>query len=236
MSRPDDDEPATFASPPCFMHELDPDYLFPSPPARPAVADLGQEVDLRRWRKAERERLTGQRLALRAQERQPRDLAIMAGLEAAIGAAGGLVVSAYWPFKAEPDLRPFLAAIADRGARVALPVVVARARPLIFRAWTPGEAVTRGFWNIPVPLETAEVVVPDVVIAPVIGFDAACYRLGYGGGFYDRTLGARMPRPRVVGVGYAFAAIPTIYPQWHDIPMDLVVTEAGTVTPAAAEG
>ena len=236
MSDPDDDEPASFASPPCFMHELDPDYLFPPPPVRPARDDTGQDIDLKRWRKAERERLTGQRMALRAHERQPHDAAIRTGLESAIGAVEGLVVSAYWPFKAEPDLRPLLGLIAGRGGRVALPVVVARGRPLIFRAWTPGEPVTRGFWNIPVPPETAEVVVPDVVIAPAIGFDSACYRLGYGGGFYDRTLAARNPRPRVLGVGYAFAAIPTIYPQWHDIPMDLVVTEAGTVTPAAAEG
>ncbi len=227
MNQGEDDELGSFASPPCFMHELDPNYLFPPP-----LGDPGQEADLKRWRKAERERLTGQRMALRAEERRPHDERIMAGLEAAIGAVEGLVIGAYWPFKAEPDLRPLMRSIAGRGGQVGLPVVVARGQPLIFRAWAPGDRLTRGVWNIPVPLEDAPAVVPDVVIAPVIGFDAACYRLGYGGGFYDRTLAARDPRPRVLGVGYGFAAISTIYPQWHDIPMDVVVTEAGIVSPA----
>lgn len=74
---------------------------------------------------------------------------------------------------------------------------------------------------------------PDVVIAPVVGYDPACYRLGYGGGFFDRTLASLPARPRVIGVGYGAARVPTIYPQMHDIPMDLIVTEAGTVRPQA---
>jgi 5-formyltetrahydrofolate cyclo-ligase len=70
-------------------------------------------------------------------------------------------------------------------------------------------------------------VIPDVVIAPVVGYDEACYRLGHGGGFYDRTLAALPARPRIVGVGYELLALRTIYPQPYDVPMDAIVTEAG---------
>lgn len=80
-------------------------------------------------------------------------------------------------------------------------------------------------WNIPVPHADAEIVLPDVVIAPLVGFDPNCYRLGYGGGFFDRTLAAMQTMPRVFGVGYSQAALATIYPQPRDIPMDVVVTE-----------
>lgn len=89
----------------------------------------------------------------------------------------------------------------------------------------------RGVWNIPVTGEDAEVVAPDVLIAPVVGFDANCYRLGYGGGFFDHTLAAMTMKPRVFGVGYGQAAIATIYPQAHDIPMQAMFTEGGLLAP-----
>jgi 5,10-methenyltetrahydrofolate synthetase len=86
----------------------------------------------------------------------------------------------------------------------------------------------RGVWNIPVPADGAELA-PDITIAPVVGHDPGCYRLGYGGGFFDRTLAALEPRPMAIGVGHPVAAIRTIYPQPHDIPMDAIVTGAGRV-------
>lgn len=82
------------------------------------------------------------------------------------------------------------------------------------------------------PPADAEAVVPDAMIVPVVGFDSACHRLGYGGGFFDRTLAALPRRPRVIGVGYGQAVIATIHPQPHDIPMDVVVTEQGALTRA----
>ncbi|MCB1884897.1 MAG: 5-formyltetrahydrofolate cyclo-ligase [Geminicoccaceae bacterium] len=231
MSDPNDDAPSGFASPPCFMHEVDPLYA-----GLARDADPRQRADVMRWRKAERERLIAARLAIRGTEREARAGRIDAGLEEAVGDARGLTVSACWPFKGEPDLRPFLKGVIARGGRAALPVVVARGQPLVFRLWTPGARLERGVWNIPIPADGAEVV-PDVVLAPVVGFDPLCYRLGYGGGFFDRTLAAMPSRRRVVGVGYAEeAAIPTIYPQWHDVPMDAIVTEAGIVRPRADEG
>jgi len=182
------------------------------------------------WRKEERKRLIAERMALLAAGREGMDEAIRSRLEALIGPCKGRVVSAYWPFRAEPDLRPLLRRLRDEGARIALPIVVAKGQPLIFREWLPGTKLARGVWNIPYPEDGPEVV-PDVSIAPVVGFDAGCYRLGYGGGFFDRTLAALPERPRCIGVGYGFQQIATIHPQPHDIPMVAVVTEQGVTGP-----
>lgn len=221
----DDGRQASYASPPCYMHEIDPAYMGLS-----GLGDPQQQADVKRWRKAERERLIADRLAVDAATRKRHGDAIAAGLDLAIGDVSGLTVSTYWPFRGEPDLRSWMALVDRRGGRCALPVVVERGHPLVFRAWAHGDPLERGVWNIPVPANGPEIL-PDVVIAPVVGFDAENYRLGYGGGFFDRTLAAMERRPRVIGVGYARAAIPTIFPQWHDIPMDMIVTESGVVTP-----
>lgn len=188
-----------------------------------AAFDENQRRDVARWRKAERERLITARLAIPADERARMAGVIAAGIDALIGDPRDLVVSLYWPFRGEPDLRPWIASITERGATAALPVVVEKGRPLIFRAYRPGDRLEKGVWNIPIPADGAEVV-PDVVLAPVVGFDPQNYRLGYGGGFFDRTLAAHPGKPLVIGLGYASQAIPTIYPQPHDIPMDRIVT------------
>ena len=182
------------------------------------------------WRKAERERLIAARLATEAERRAAWSAAISARLLAIMGAFEGAVVSVYWPFRGEPDLRAFMASVASRGGHCALPVVVEKGRPLVFRRWRDGEPLVRGVWNIPVPAEGAEVV-PDIALAPVVGFDPQCYRLGYGGGFFDRTLAALSPRPRVFGVGYELQALATIHPLDHDIPMQAIVTEARVHAP-----
>ena len=88
------------------------------------------------------------------------------------------------------------------------------------------EALVPGGWDIPFP-ERREIVAPSAVLAPLVGFDPACFRLGYGGGYFDRTLAALSPRPLAIGVGFATQEIETIYPQPFDIPMDWIVTEAG---------
>lgn len=217
----DDDRPAAFASPACFLHGVDPAYS-----GLPGPLDLQAWTDVNRWRKKERERLIAARLAVPAETRAARGEAIAAGVLAEIAAPEGRIVSAYWPFRGEPDFRPLLAEIVARGGRTALPVVVEKGRPLEFHLWQAGEELGRGVWNIPVPAAHRPCL-PDIVIAPVVGYDPACYRLGYGGGFFDRTLAAMAKKPRVIGIGYSAARLSTIYPQMHDIPMDLIVTEAG---------
>ena len=186
--------------------------------------------DVASWRKAERARLIEGRLAIPAAAREELTRRIADQLEELIGDPQGLIVSAYWPFRAEPDLKPLLARLRERGAITALPVVVKKGQPLIFRAWKSGDKLERGVWNIPFPAQGEEVV-PDVAIAPVVGFDRECFRLGYGGGFFDRTLAALPRLPRFFGVGYAMQEIPTIRPQPHDIAMVAVVTENEAVLP-----
>lgn len=210
------DEPKEYASPPCSRRELDPLWADTIP------------QDVAAWRTAERARLLAARRLLSVEARAAAAEAVAQGLDAVLGDVGGLTISGWWPIKAELDLRFWLAGLAARGAAAALPLVVERGRPLAFRPWAPGAPMVRGFWNIPVPAEGPEVR-PDVVLAPVVGFDAAGYRLGYGGGYFDRTLAALAPRPRAIGVGLEAARIATIHPQPHDIPMQAVVTEEGRV-------
>lgn len=114
-----------------------------------------------------------------------------------------------------------------RQISLCLPVVVTRQAPLEYWRWAPGEATVPGFWNIPVPAHRDRVM-PDLILAPLVGFDRARYRLGYGGGYFDRTLAALPQRPFVVGVGYQFGALETIFPQPHDIAMDAIATDAAT--------
>lgn len=209
-----------YASPACLAHEADPAYW--------GGASLADPREVARWRRAERERLIAARLAVPAADRAEAAAAVAAGLDRLVEVTPGTVVSAYWPFRGELDLRGWLASVIARGGRAALPLVAEKGRPLVFREWAPGARMERGVWNIPVPAEGPEVI-PDVVIAPLVGYDPGCYRLGYGGGFYDRTLAA-MPRPRLVaGVGLPLAALRTIHPQPHDVPMDVIVIAGGEV-------
>ncbi len=217
-----EDLPEDYNSPPCMMHLVD--------PATGQVAadrDLRQQQDLKRWRTVERERLIALRLAIGADERRRFSASIAHELDRILGDVSGKTVSGYLPFRGEPDLRSWLEGLQARGAVCALPVVIAPRSPLVFRTWRRGEPLQPGVWNIPVPVG-GEKVTPDIVIAPVVGYDEACYRLGHGGGFYDRTLAAMQRRPRILGVGYRRLAVRTIYPQSYDVPMDMIVTEAGT--------
>ena len=138
----------------------------------------------------------------------------------------GLILGVYWPFQAEFDPRPLIDQLIASGATVALPVVVDKKGPLEYRAWRPGEKLVDGVWNIPIP-ESRRIVRPQAVLAPLVGFDRDCYRLGYGGGYFDRTLAALAPRPWAIGVGFELSELETIYPQHFDVPMDQIVTEAG---------
>ena len=181
---------------------------------------------LKAWRRAERERLLALRQALPVAERRRWGEQIDAALRALLAERPG-ILGVYWPFRAEFDPRPLIDWAVAAGRTIALPVVVDKKGPLEYRTWRPGEPLVDGVWNIPVP-ENGEIVTPAVVLAPLVGFDRACYRLGYGGGYFDRTLGSLAPRPFAIGIGFELQQIDTIYPQPFDIPMDVIVTEAGT--------
>lgn len=214
-----------FSSPPCYAAEVAPEYF------DPLAVDPEQARDVARWRKAERTRLRDARLALSVAERREIGAALAGHLRQVLqdhfGGAQGNVFSAYWPIKGEPDLRPLMAELHQAGVTVALPLVETRAAPLIFRRWTPETRMVRGDWNIPVPPPDAHVVTPDIALAPLVGWTTDGYRLGYGGGYFDRTLAALAPKPFVIGIGFQSAQLKTIYPQPHDIPLDLILTETG---------
>lgn len=178
------------------------------------------------WRKARREELIAGRLAIPADTRAAHSQAIADALDRELGDVGGKAISLYWPFRGEPDLRGWLASVNGRGATTLLPIVVEKRHPLIFKAWKPGDRLDRGVWNIPIPAEGPEML-PDIVISPLVGFDPQLYRLGYGGGFFDRTLAAHPGKPLVIGVGYSSQHMPTIHPEPHDIPMTRIITEKG---------
>lgn len=213
-----------YASPPCMAAEVDPTYF------DPLGVDPGQARDVARWRRAERARLASLREGLGQTRRAQVSSSICGHLEMVLAACGtlrGTVLAGYWPIRGEPDLRPLLTELHATGVRVALPVVESRAAPLVFRRWKPEMRMLRGHWNIPVPPPEAEVLVPDIALAPCLGWDEGCYRLGWGGGYYDRTLAALSPRPVTIGVALAAARLTTIYPQPHDVPLDMIVTETG---------
>jgi 5,10-methenyltetrahydrofolate synthetase len=219
------DAKGSFASPPCLAGEVAPDYF------DPMAVDPDQARDVARWRKAERARLRTERQALSVEDRAAAGAALARHLRGVLSTrfegAQGRVVSAYWPIKGEPDLRPLMAELHRAGVTVCLPIVEQKAAPLVFRRWTPETRMVRGDWNIPVPPPDAEVLIPDIVVAPLVGWDGAGFRLGYGGGYFDRTLAALAPRPFTIGIGFQSSRLSSIYPQPHDIPLDIIQTEEG---------
>jgi len=136
------------------------------------------------------------------------------------------IVGYCWPYRGEFDPRYAIRHWRERGVTAALPEVVEKKAPLQFRKWWPGAPMRPGVYDIPVP-EGTEILVPDIAIVPMNGYDSCGFRLGYGGGFFDRTLAAHEPQPLKIGVAFELSRIPTIGPQPHDIPMDYIVTEAG---------
>tara|TARA_R110002020_G_scaffold48286_10_gene137710 strand:- start:5767 stop:6429 length:663 start_codon:yes stop_codon:yes gene_type:complete len=194
----------------------------------------GHVIDPQTWkdvsvfRKAERVRLYAARQKLALDERKAMAATISTRLTEVLGDVGGRTIAVYWPIRGELNLRDWMIAASEGGARICLPVVVEKNQPVVFHHWTPESRMTRGVWNIPVPVD-AEVVVPDVVIVPLLGVDENGYRLGNGGGYYDRTL-ARLPEDlMIIGVGQPFARMKTIFPMPWDIPMKKVVLGDGSV-------
>ena len=182
-------------------------------------------AELKAWRRGERQRLLTLRTRAPAAERRLWGQRIEARLRSLLDKRTNFILGVYWPFQAEFDPRPLIDWLVATGSAVALPAVVDKKGPLEYRAWRPGEELVDGVWGIPAP-KAREIVLPQVVLAPLVGFDRRSYRLGYGGGYFDRTLAALSPRPLAIGVGFEMARIETIYPQAFDIPMDIVVTEA----------
>jgi 5,10-methenyltetrahydrofolate synthetase len=132
------------------------------------------------------------------------------------------------PVRGEFDAQPLATLLIERGWRAAMPIVEAPEAPMSFRAWTPATAMSTDRHGIPVPTG-GELVTPDIVLLPLVAFDTRGFRLGYGGGYFDRTLATLVPRPFSIGVGFELARVADIRPQAHDLRLDVVITETGIV-------
>lgn len=212
-------------SSPCYARDADPMYRG----YRVDEMDVGNSIA--RWRSRARDYLIAQRMALSSSERKRAAAAICHTLDHLIERLGPDVVSVYWPLRGEFNLRRWMQTLREGGIRVTLPVVVSQNSPLVFREWTPVSTMVCGVWNIPVPLRAVHLI-PDVIIAPMVGYDARLFRLGYGGGYYDRTvanLRHQEYRPHLIGVAHSSLLLRSIYPQRHDIAMAHVATEKGLV-------
>ena len=197
---------AKYSSPACSLHEMK------------------SWAEIRQWRKATREKLIASRMALGAAKLLAKGAVAKEKLVAGVDLRKYNVLGIYWSMRGEIDVRDIARQHIEAGGTVGLPVVVEKAAPVEFWAWKPGMGMKRGVWNIPIPVKR-EVVIPEACIVPLVGFDSGMYRLGYGGGYYDRTLASLPQRPFCVGLGYAEAELPSIFPQLHDIPMNAIVTD-----------
>jgi len=179
--------------------------------------------------------------ALRLQMEGERKVAAGARPDAAVHAARHFmanirlpensVVSLYYPMRDELATEPLLDALAEKGATTALPVIAEKNAPLAFRQFAPGDALVRSVFNTMTPLENAALLTPDIVVVPLLAFTRAGDRLGYGGGYYDRTLENRRRQGGVLAVGYAYSAqeVDAIPVSPLDQPLDWVVTEAAAI-------
>ena len=182
--------------------------------------------ELQAWRRTLRHQLIEKRAALPRATLDEYRLRIDTHLQRSFPDLVHGVIAFCWPYENEYDARHLVAGLRRRGVTTALPVIVAPKSALVFREWHPGITLAEGPLGIPFPSDGPEVQ-PDSVLLPVVGFDAGGYRLGYGGGYFDRTLAAIAHRPRVIAIAYEFMFIETIHPQPHDLPADYVVTERG---------
>jgi 5-formyltetrahydrofolate cyclo-ligase len=180
--------------------------------------------DIRVWRRSIRSELMSKRRALSSGEKETVRLTVCDLMRENFPELRHECIGFYWPFQGEIDLRTFVLSTLALGAQTVLPVVVEKQQPLEFWSWHPRMKLQRGIWNIPVPKDRNPVQ-PTVLLIPLLGVDAAGYRLGHGGGYYDRTLAALPRKPWTIGIGYEFGRLETIHPQPHDIPMDTIVTE-----------
>ncbi|MGB8249702.1 MAG: 5-formyltetrahydrofolate cyclo-ligase [Azonexus sp.] len=182
------------------------------------------------WRRALRLAMASRRAALAGAEHETLSARIVAHALATLPKPR--VAAFCWPIKHEPDVRPLLASWRSADVRAALPVVVAECEALRFREWSPDSRLEADRYGIPTP-SAGEWLTPDLILLPLNGFDGAGYRLGYGGGYFDRTLAALSPRPLAVGVGFEINRVASIRPEAHDQRLDWIITENGAFRPTA---
>jgi 5-formyltetrahydrofolate cyclo-ligase len=178
-----------------------------------------------------REEILKKRVATHHMSRERASMAIRDLFFSTIPLQPQSVVAGYWPLTGEVDTTPLLHQLHDKGHSVCLPVVTDHKAPLIFRTWTPDTTLSEGYAGTRVPGADAAILNPDFIIVPLVAFDRAGYRLGYGGGFYDRTLNAmRLTRPvTAIGIAYAVQQVPLVPHDGSDAKLDWVITEESAI-------
>ena len=194
----------------------------PLPPSSEHIADSSV------FRAALRRERLALRMALDEKTHARLSVAIESGLETLLAPLSPQSLAFCAPVRKEFDARPLATRLIERGWSIAMPVVIAAAAPMIFRRWTPAAGMTLDRHGIPIPA-AGEEICPAIVLLPLVAFDPQGFRLGYGGGYFDRTLAAMVPRPLAVGVGFELGRVTDIRPETHDIPLDATVTEAGVM-------
>ncbi len=139
----------------------------------------------------------------------------------------GAAVALYWPMGDELDCRELISALRARGHPICLPAIVAPEKPLVFRLWDGGEELQSGPFGTREPKKNSPETTPDVVALPLLGFDGDGNRLGYGKGYYDRTIAAMDHKPLLVGLAFATQELEHISASPHDVPLHMAVTEEG---------
>ncbi|CAN5488468.1 5-formyltetrahydrofolate cyclo-ligase [soil metagenome] len=170
-----------------------------------------------------RESLLASRRAIDTELRSQWDAAIAGRVLAWANRQAPQSLGVYWPIRGEPDLRAAYAELARRGVRLSLPVITGKVAPLEFAPWTPGDAMVKDALGVSIPASITSLVKPDALLIPCVGFSPARIRLGYGGGFYDRTLAA-LPKLHAVGIAYS-NALALFDADPHDVGLDLIITE-----------
>lgn len=194
----------------------------------PADPSSNQGHDSAAFRSRLRKEKIAARLALPDDQHARASAAIERHLEALLADRPPQVIAFCWPLRREFDCRPLVGKLLALGWCAAQPVVTSEAAPMVFRPWTPETPMTTDRHGIPIPAGE-QTVTPDVVLLPLVAFDARGYRIGYGGGYFDRTLATLTPRPFSVGVGFELARVASVRPEPHDVRLDACVTEAGCV-------
>ncbi len=138
----------------------------------------------------------------------------------------GKAIAGYLPIASEINVLPLLAELRSKGTKILLPAIIAKDKPLEWRLWNEGDELVKESFGTMAPCEGAEVHLPDMILAPLLGFDEACYRLGYGGGFYDRSLQALRQKKPVIAIGFAYdeQKLDNVPRDVHDIRLDGIVT------------
>jgi 5-formyltetrahydrofolate cyclo-ligase len=188
-----------------------------------AAAVDDAKAALRREALARREQLPGEERAAAAQA--------IAARPFPVPLAPGAIVSGFMPLKSEINPLPLMRGLAAAGARLALPVIAGRGKPLIMRAYAFGDPLTAGQWGIREPSPEAAAVFPDILLVPLLAFDRRGHRLGYGAGYYDRTIADLRARKPVTAVGLAYAAqeVVEVPITERDVRLDFVLTERETI-------